>query len=157
MTTLKTDRDYTALLDAQSKWPNTYVMAMPQAVGKSGQAIDGRATVHVGASQVDTYNRLLPDFVTVRNRKSQNKPQTELFGTAPLVARGRGHLHDIDASNSFWFGAKHTHVNAPRRQDIAEREIDRFQFIDEKPSATDLRLGQLTRVAPKYLRPGMVR
>lgn len=157
MTTLKTDTQYTALLDAQSKWPNQYVMGTTQATNKAGVAIDGRARVHVGGSQIDTFNRLLPEFTTVRHRRSQNKPQTELFGTAPYVAQGRGHLQNIDASNAAWFGAKVTHMNDPRRQELAEHEHDRYDFIDVKPSAADVRLGQITRVAPKYLRPGGVK
>lgn len=157
MTTLKTDRQYTALLDAQSKWPNQYVMGTTQPTDKQGVAIDGRAQVHVGAGQVDAYNRLLPEFTTVRERRSQNKPQTELFGTAPYVAQGRGHLKNIDASNASWFGAEVTHMNDPRRQVIAEKVYDRYDFVDVKPTAADLRLGQITRTGPTYLRPGAVR
>lgn len=156
MTTLKTDKQYTALLDAQSQWPNRYHMGTTQPTDKEGIAIDGRAQVHVGGAQIDTYNRLLPEFTTARLRKSENKPQTELFGTAPYVAQGRGHLQNIDASNSAWFGAKVTHMNDPRRQETAEWVYDRYDFLDVKPSATDLRLGQITRTAPKYLRPGAV-
>jgi hypothetical protein len=157
MTTLKTDRQYTDLLDAQSKWPNQYVMSTTQATSRQGVPIDGRAQVHVGGSQIDTFNRLLPEFTTVRHRRSENKPQTELFGTAPYVAQGRGHLQNVDASNAAWFGAEVTHMNDPRRQNLAEARIDRFDFLDVRPSAADLRLGQITRAAPKYLRPGMTR
>ena len=157
MTTLRTDKDYTALLDAQTRWANQYVMSTPQATDKQGHAIDGRVAVHVGAGQVDAFNRLLPEYTTARLRKSENKPQTELFGTAPFVARGLGHIRNADASNAAWFGAKHTHVNVPRRQAIAETEFDRFDFITVKPSGADLRLGQMTRVAPQYVRPGVVR
>lgn len=153
-TTLKTDKEYTRLLDAQSRWPYGYVMSTTQPTNMRRRAIDGQMTVHVGAAQVEAFTRLLPRYTRFHTRASQNKPETELFGTAPYVALGRGHLRNIDASNTVLYGAKPTSLGAPRRT-VMETPIDRFDFIDYKPTAEDIRLGAMTRVGPQYVRPGV--
>ncbi len=152
-TALKSDREYVKLLDAQSRWPFGYVMSMPQPVNAFRRAIEGQTTVYVGARQVRGFNHLLPRFTRMQVRASQNKPETELFGTAPYVALGRGHLRNIDASNTLYYGAKPTNLNLPRRT-IVETPLDRTDFIDYEPTAADFRLGAMTRVGPQYLKPG---
>lgn len=154
-TSLQTDVEYTRLLDAQSRWPLGYVMGNTQPTNPFKRAIDGQATVYPGASQVVTLNRLLqPVYTKMAQRPSQYRPQTELFGTAPYVAIGRGHLRDIDASNRMLFGYKPTHMNLPRRI-LVERPIDTSQYIDVKPAVERQRVGLMTRVGPQYLRPGL--
>jgi hypothetical protein len=153
-TSLQTDVEYTRLLDAQSRWPLGYVMGNTQPTNPFRRAIDGQATVHVGGRQVESLNRLLPLYTKMEQRPSQYRPQTELFGTAPYVAIGRGHLRNIDASNAALFGAKPTQMNLPRRI-LVERPVDRTQYIDVKPAVERQRAGLMTRVGPQYLRPGL--
>lgn len=154
-TALHSDQDYVRLLDAQSRWPYGYVMTNTQPTNPVKRAIDGQATVYVGARQVDQFNKLLPVFTRNRMRASQHRPQTELFGTAPYVAVGRGHLRNIDASNTVHFGMKPTHMNMPRRI-LVERIIERPEYLDIKPTANDMRMGVQTRVGPQYVRPGVL-
>lgn len=153
-TSLQTDVEYTRLLDAQSRWSFGYVMGNTQPTNPFRRAIDGQATVHVGGSQVESLNRLLPLHTKIEQRPSQVRPQTEMFGTAPYVAIGRGHLRNIDASNAVLFGAKPTQMNLPRRI-LVERPVDTNQFIDVKPVVERQRVGLMTRVGPQYLRPGL--
>lgn len=152
-TSLLTDSDYSRLLDAQSRWPLGYVFSNTQPTNPYKRAIDGQAIVYPGGNQVESLNRLLPLFTKVDQRPSQYRPQTELFGTAPYVALGRGHLRNIDASNAVLFGYKPTHMNLPRRI-LVERPVERADYIDVKPVVEDQRTGLMTRVGPQYLRPG---
>jgi hypothetical protein len=151
-TSLRTDEQYTRLLDAQSRWPLGYVMGTTQPTNPYRRAIDGQATVHVGPRQVDGFNRLLASHTRTKVRASQNRPQTELFGTAPYIALGRGHLRDIDASNEMHYGTTVTNMNLPKRV-LMEQPFDRYDYIDIKPSAVDIRLGAMTRLGPQYVRP----
>lgn len=153
-TSLKSDVEYVRLLDAQSRWPAQYVMSNTQPVNPARRAIDGQSTVHVGPRQVVPYNNLLGEHTRTRVRASQNKPQTELFGTAPYVAVGRGHLRNIDASNAALFGAINTSMNLPHRI-LSERQLNRFDFIDYKPRVERQRTGLVTRMGPQYVRPGL--
>lgn len=154
-TSLNSDRQYVHLLDAQSKWPTQYVMSNTQPVDPMRRPIDGQATVHLGPQQVGSYNHLLATHTRTILRASQNKPQTELFGTAPYVALGRGHLRNIDASNASRFGGATTSMRVPKGI-LSERQLDRFDFIDFKPRVERMqRGGVLTRVGPQYLRPGL--
>lgn len=153
-TSLHSDARYVRLLDAQSRWPNQYVMAQTQPQQLRDRAIDGQATAHVGKEQVTTYNTLLSEHTRVKVRASQNRPQTELFGTAPYVALGRGHLHNIDASNAARFPV-FTDLNMPKRI-LTERQLDRWDYVTYKPrvEATQ-RGGVLTRIGAQYVRPGL--
>jgi hypothetical protein len=130
-------------------------MTQTQPVNVDRRAIDGQQNVHLGPQQVIPYNQLLGEHTRVKMRAAHYKPQTELFGTAPYVAVGRGHLHNIDASNAVRFGALPTNSNVPKRV-LHERQLERWDYLDHKPRVEPgQRAGILTRIGPQYVRPGL--
>jgi hypothetical protein len=103
---------------------------------------------------VDTYNKLLPANFRMQVRAAHNRPQTELFGTAPYTALGRGELRYPDVSSQVQRG---TWVSGRTSRSIAEVDYNRFDFVNVPKDLADpseeLRYGLITRVGPTYLQP----
>lgn len=153
-TTLRADRQYIDLLEAESTWPFKYVFSRPNPVDPR-RAPMWAGTPGVPGRQMGTYNTLLPTNFRIQTRASQNRPQTELFGTAPYIALGRGPLKYTDTSTrlqqSNWAPGRGS------RGTVTEARVDRFDFVTLPQEVTtlpfDSRLGQLTRVGPAYMQP----
>jgi hypothetical protein len=148
---LESDPAYIRMLEARSTWPYKYNMefTQPRCVGTP---IWGLNAPHVGTKQVDTYNKLLPRHMRVHLRASHNRPQAELYGTAPYMAIGRGSLLYPDIDNSLRNG---NWVPSERNRILSETHYDRRDFIRIPRELRDLpfesRFGQMTRVGPEYL------
>jgi len=153
-TTLRADKAYIDLLEAESTWANKYVFSRTNPVQSRQRPLWGLTEHGVPASKMNTYNTLLPTNFRVQVRAAQNKPQTELFGTAPYIALGRGPLRYTDTSSllqqSNW-------VSGRGSRSISEIDYDRFDFVqmpkDLTGLAPELRYGAFTRVGPAYLQP----
>lgn len=152
-TLLSADLSYQRLLEYESTFANAYHMArpLPRATPPPEPC---RLTadrfpdnVHVGASQVDAWNSLLAQHTRVATRASQNRPQTELFGTSPYVALGRGTLRNVDTSNALHYPNPVTRRVGRR---LAETYVGRFDFVDACPVVDANREGRMTRVGPQY-------
>lgn len=153
-TTLRADKAYIDLMEAESTFPLRYVFNNTQPVNPRRTPMWADVP-GVPACAIDTYTKLLPYHYRLQHRASQNRPQTELFGRAPYRAQGRGDLEHIDASNRMRF--------ANRIPDRASRifteevELDRFEFVTVPKLLRDLpfdsRMGRMTRSAPGYVQP----
>lgn len=151
-TMLHTDPAYARLLEAQSMWPTSYVFATTWPAG-CDLPIEGRTAQYVGPNQVGAYNALLPRHERVRERASQNRPRTELYGTAPYMIR-RGQAAQVDD----WTKLRHSNwvSAAGSRQATSEATYDILDFVSVPPQLLALpetRLGKLTRVGPEYMQP----
>lgn len=156
-TSLRADRDYIEMLAAQSSWPHKYVFSRPNPCTPRVFPIQGLRAPAIGGDTVDGYNALLSAHYRVANRASQNRPATELFGTAPYTAVGRGMARHVDASTALQFG--HTVNRGTSRTQLAENQFNNnFEYI-EVPSILrdlpggDIRIGAMTRVGPSYAQP----
>lgn len=148
---LRADRDYLALLEAESTWPTRYMLSRPQPLHPRQYPIQGLNNPAIGPGQVDAYNTLLPTHFRVQTRASQNRPQTELFGTAPYLALGRGVAQHVDVSTMLLQGNP---LFDRGNRVLEERAWPREQFVTVPAELRDLpvdtRLGEFTRSAPEY-------
>ena len=153
-TTLRADADYIRLLEAESTWPALYRFARPNAVQARTHPIQGLHWLGVPACGVDVYSRLLPRHFRVHTRAAQNRPQTELYGTAPYVALGRGGLMHVDTETRLQHG---DWVQGKGSRSVSELDFDRFDFVtlpgELKKLNPEMRYGQITRVGPSYMQP----
>lgn len=155
-TLLSADLSYQRLLEFESTFANRYHMAQPQPRAAAPQppcrltAESFPESVHIGAAQIDVFNSLLAVHSRVHLRAAHNKPATELFGTSPYVALGRGTLRNVDASNALHYPNPVTRRVGRR---IAEIELNRFDFVDAKPVVDAARAGRTTRAGPQYAQP----
>ena len=153
-TALRTDKAYVDLLEAQSTWPFHYVFARPNPVNSRAQPMWGLQDAGVPPQAIDSMNALLPANFRVQTRASQNRPQTELFGTSPFLARGAGVLKTPDVSSQLLEG---TYTSQRGSRSIAELPFDRQDFVAVPPALAgegpEVRYGALTRVAPSYMQP----
>lgn len=153
-TTLRADKAYIDLLEAESTWPYKYVVSRTNPVAPRAYPMWGLWNQGVNTADVKTYNDLLPTNYRMQVRASQNKPQTELFGTAPYTALGRGLLRFTDTSSllqqSNWVSGRGSRI-------AGELPWDRLQFVDIpedlKAQRVEMRYGQTTRIGPAYMRP----
>lgn len=153
-TTLRADKAYIDLLEAESTWPSKYVFSRTNPVNSRQNPMWGLTDHGVPGARIGTYNKLLPTNFRMQVRAAQNKPQTELFGTAPYIALGRGVLRHTDTSSllqqSNW-------VERRGSRSIAEIDYNRFEYVSIPKNlsalAPELRFGAMTRVAPAYLQP----
>ena len=99
-TGLGADPAYLDALERQSTWPFRYVVSQRHRDASSPAyvASEGPRGRHVGAAQIAAFNRLLPSHSRATTLAKHHKLNTELFGTAPYVAVGRGTLRDVDNS-----------------------------------------------------------
>ena len=152
LTALETDAAYVRMLEAQSTWPYRYNMGVPQP-RCLGTPILGLNAPHVGVEQVDAYNALLPRHMRVKVRASRNRPQTELYGTAPYMAVGRGALMYADIDTQLRVGNR---VSRDNNRALMETNLTREEFVHVPRELRDLpfdaRLGVMTRVGPEYAR-----
>ena len=148
---LRADRDYLSLLEAESMWPTRYVLAAPQPLHPRQYPIQGLNRPAIGPAQVDAYNALLPAHFRVHTRASQNRPQTELFGTAPYLALGRGVAQHVDVSTMLQQGNP---LFDRGNRVLEERPWPREQFVTVPAELRDLpndtRLGEWTRMNAEY-------
>lgn len=151
---LRADRSYITMLEAESTWPMKYTFSRPNPMTPRAFPVQGLNAPAIGPGQVATFNRLLPQNFRIQNRASQHRLQTELFGTAPYVALGRGILQHVDVSTGLIQG--HNVSTRGSRWESAEKMYDRKAFIDvprELRELEELRMGTMTRVAPSYAQP----
>ncbi len=151
---LRADPDYLRMLEAESTWAFKYHLTRTNPWTPRAFPVQGLAHQGVGPSQVDAYNSLLPANYRVKHRASQNRPQTELFGTAPYTALGRGPLRYTDTSTLLQQGSW---VPSRGSRAVAEVDFNRFDFVNVPRELTalphELRYGAMTRVGPAYLQP----
>lgn len=151
---LRADRDYLALLEAQSTWPFKYNFTRTNPWTPRAYPVQGLSRSAWGPGQVDAFNSLLPANYRVKHRASQNKPQTELFGTAPYIALGRGIMYHVDVSSMLLQGNM---VQERGSRILTERQFDRKQFITVPDTLrnlpVDMRRGEATRSGPEYMQP----
>lgn len=150
-TTLRADKAYIDLLEAESTWPFKYVFSRTNAVNPR---LSGAPCSGVPARNINAYNTLLPTHFRVQTRASQNRPQTELFGTAPYTALGRGPLKHIDTSSLL---QQSNRVTARGARTVTEIDMNRRDFVSVPKELTALpyetRYGRLTRAGPAYMQP----
>lgn len=151
---LRADPDYLRLLEAESTWAFKYHLTRTNPWTPRAFPVQGLNNPAMGPGQVDAYNSLLPSHYRVKHRASQNRPQTELFGTAPYIALGRGIMHHVDVNSMLQQG----HWTQDRGQRVLmEREFDRKHFVSIPAALRNLpfetRKGEGTRVSPEYLQP----
>lgn len=151
---LRTDRDYIALLDAQSSWPTQYHFARINPTAPSAFPIQGLNAPHMGPAQIPQYNKLLATNFRIDVRSSQNRLQTELFGRSPYIALGRGILNHVDTNTALLHGNP---IYERGNRVLVERPWDRSQFVtvpaELKNLPVDTRKGRMTRMNPQYLQP----
>jgi hypothetical protein len=151
-TTLRADRAYIDLLEAESTWAFKYNLSRTNPVDPRALPMWAKTP---GVLNVNGYNSLLPINFRMQTRASQNRPQTQLFGTAPYTALGRGLLHHVDTNSqlqqSNWVAARGS------RQGTTEAELRRFDFVTLPRELTTMpfesRYGAMTRVGPAYAQP----
>jgi len=150
-TTLRADRAYIQLLEAESTWPNKYVFSRTNPVNPRTNPMWADVPGVPGAA-VDAYNRLLPINFRMQTRSSQNKPQTQLFGRAPFIARGKGELRYTDTSTML---QQSNWVPGRGSRKLTEMNVDRNDFVtiprDLATLPFESRLGQMTRTGPSYM------
>lgn len=148
---LRSDASYLRLLDEQSRAPGKY--STSYAPVNAPRWLEGRVSVGMGAREVDAYNSLLAAQSRVTLPAGTNRPNTELYGTAPFMARGMGaRVNDQGAALNFVTGVK----NPKRSRIIEERHWNTFQFLGVKPrveSTLRQRAGQMTRAGPIHMDP----
>ena len=154
---LRADSAYIEMLAAQSTWPTKYVFSVPSPCTPMAFPIQGLRAPKVGADTVVQYNDLLPAHYRVKNRASQNRPTTELFGTSAYSAVGRGLAKHVDASTKL--RDSHPVQRGTARAYLAEQTRNpNFLFVDVPGQlrdlpGQDLRIGATTRVGPSYAQP----
>lgn len=101
-----------------------------------------------GDNQVDVYNALV-EGAPIRVLEHGNRPNTELWGTAPFRARGDGHLLAPDASNVLM----RLPISEQRcARPLAEKEYPRWDYIGFGNSAEWWkRGGESSRLGPIYV------
>jgi hypothetical protein len=151
---LRNDLGYVGLLEAESTWPMKYNFSRPNPVTRRAHPIQGLRSAWVGAGQVQVFNKLIPRQQRVAMRASQHRPQTQLFGTAPYTALGRGVMNHVDVNSALKLSNR-----VPRKptRTVMEREWDRRHFVaipeELRALPVDPRLGEGTRVGPEYMQP----
>lgn len=153
-TTLKADKAYIDLLEAESTWAMKYVFSNTNPLEPRQHPIMGLNAPNTGGCQMKQYNSMLPRNFRMQTRASQNRLHTELFGTAPYMALGRGVLKHVDVSTMLQQG---NWVPEGPSRTLMESKWDRNQFVtipkELKQLKPELRYGSMTRVGPSYMQP----
>ena len=154
---LRNDMSYLRLLDSDSTMPYKYVVGY--APRQEPRWLEGRVAIGVGGAEVDDdsmLQRARDHSTRVVLPAASNKPNTELFGTAPFMALGRGGL-----TNNQGLALNFTQGRAdiPRRTRLLteEKNWDTFAFLGSKPRVEDTlqqRAGAATRAGPVYMNGG---
>lgn len=153
---LRADAQYISMLAAQSAWPMQYAMSRPAPVAARSHVVQGLPTIGVASDAVGAYNSLLPANYRMAKRASQNRLQTELVGTSPYMALGRGIANHVDTNTALLQGTREGRDAS--RATAGERTWDRRDFV-AVPSdlrllpQDELRFGAMTRVGPAYAQP----
>lgn len=150
---LRADKQYIDLLEAESTWAAKYLFSQPNPVAPRRFPMMGLNAPNMGPGQMPTYNDMLPQHYRVMHRASHNKPQTELFGTAPYIALGRGVLSHVDTSSAL---LQSNYVPERGSRVLMEAPWTRSQYVtvpEELKQLREMRLGQMTRVGPEYMQP----
>ena len=149
---LTSDAGYLRLQDVQSRGPFAYVVNPMTTQQGQPRWAQGRVDVGVGPSVVNTYNHLLGSYTRNDMPAASNRPNTELFGTAPYKTIGRGGLlNDQGAALTFATGA----TLPQRTRRITEGAYNRYDFIDVPTAVQDTmedRAGSSSRAGPVYVR-----
>lgn len=152
-TTLRADKAYIDLLEAESTWPFKYVFSRTNPIEPQRNPMWADVPGVPGRG-IPVYNKLLPTNFRMQTRASQNRPQTELFGTAPYTALGRGPLKYPDVSSllqqSNWVAGRGSRT-------VTEADMHRFDFVSVPKELSALpfesRYGKMTRTGPAYMQP----
>lgn len=142
---LSDDWEYVRMMARRSEFPFKYVTRY-QALGTCPVS-NCNKQFHSGPAQVDTLNTLV-DAIPTRVEEHGNRPNTQLFGTAPFKARGDGQLQQPDVSNKlmrqpvYW-----KECTRP----LSEIPYNRYDYV-AFPNRTEWwhRGGESTRVGPQY-------
>lgn len=149
---LTSDAGYLRLQDVQSRGPFAYVVNQMTTQRGQPRWAQGRIDVGVGPAVVNTYNHLLGSYTRNDMPAASNRPNTELFGTAPYKTIGRGGLlNDQGAALTFATGA----TVPPRTRRITEGAYNRYDFISVPTAVQDTledRAGSSSRAGPVYVR-----
>lgn len=152
---LRADPAYLNLLEAESTWALKYNLTRTNPCTPMAHPVRGLNQPGMGPSQVEVFNRLLPQHFRVAHRASQNRLHTELFGPAPYTALGRGLVHHVDASNRLRY-AESMHERGSKVHTM-ERQLNRFDAVELPQELRrlpfDSRMGAATRMGPEYLQP----
>ena len=154
---LRNDMSYLRLLDSESTMPYKYLVGY--APRQEPRWLQGRVAIGVGGAEVDgdsMLQRARDHSTRVVLPAASSKPNTELFGTAPFMALGRGGL-----TNNQGLALNFTQGRAdiPRRTRLLteEKSWDTFAFLGSKPRVEDTlqqRAGAATRAGPVYMNGG---
>lgn len=154
---LRNDMSYLRLLDSESTMPYEYLVGY--APRQEPRWLQGRVAIGVGGAEVDgdnTLQRARDTHTRVVLPAASNQPNTELFGTAPFMALGRGGLTNNQGSA---LNFVHGRADVPRRSRLLteEKQWDTFAFLGSKPRVEDTlqqRAGAGTRAGPIILNGG---
>lgn len=154
---LRNDMSYLRLLDSDSTAPYKYITGY--APRNEPRWLEGRVAVGVGAAEVDgdtTLQRARDHHTRVVLPAASNQPNTELFGTAPFMALGRGGLTNNQGLALNFVNGR---ADIPRRTRLLteEREWDHWQYLGSKPRVEETmqqRAGVGTRSGPVYMNGG---
>lgn len=145
---LNDDVAYVQAMAAQSTFPYKYTTAFaPYNACPISQC---NKQFRPGDNQVDTWNALI-GAAPVRVLEHGNRPNTELWGTAPFRARGDGHLLAPDASNVLM----RLPISEQRcARPLAEKEYPRFDYQFFPTNCEYWRRGgESSRLGPIYVAP----
>lgn len=154
-TALRSDSTYLTLAEAQSTFQYAY---NTQAIPKSDQCTllargDACKQMSPGARQIDNVNSMLPRHTRINQTKDdtwrgRDILSTELYGTAPLLARGDGPRKFPDVESRLRVGA---HTAQRERSAIMEQSFiplsRHFNWVENAVEDCQ-RGGILTRVGP---------
>ena len=145
---LNDDWAYVQAMASQSEFPYKYLTRFSP--WNACPISNCNKQFNAGPYQVGTLNSLI-DAMPTRVLEHGNRPNTELFGTAPFRARGDGQLMAPDASNALM----RLPISEQRcARPLAEREYPRFDYINFPNQAEWWRRGgESSRMGPIYVQP----
>lgn len=145
---LNDDAAYVRAMATQSQFPYAYRTAYAPWAGCPISNCNKQ--FRTGPTHIDAWNSLV-EGMPVRVLEQGNRPNTELFGTAPFRARGDGHLMAPNDSNTL-MRMPITEQRCARP--IAEREYPRFDYVGFPNQAEWWRRGgESSRMGPVYVQP----
>ena len=146
---LNDDWAYVQAMKKQSEFPYQYVTRfVPWNACPISQC---NKQLRPGSFQVDKLNDLVEQSLPTRVLEHGNRPNTELWGTAPFRARGDGHLLMPDVSNLLM----RLPVSEQRcARPLSEQEYPRYDYIAFPNNAEWWRRGgESARMGPIYVQP----
>ena len=146
-TALAEDMAYINMMARRSEFPFRYVTRF-QALGTCPVS-NCNKQFHSGPAQVDTLNGLVDGSIPTRIWEHGNRPNTELFGTAPFRARGDGQLKYADVSNKLMREPQYWQECA---RPLSEVPYNRYDYVAFPNRAEWWQRGGVpTRCAPQYV------